>query len=84
MAYFLLGNSNIPLLIKSLDNIPETPTNISAMVPGVVILTLDFSSKLLFAGKLVILRKNDELLLHKEFLSLCHIRCILSLCIRDL
>ena len=38
------------LLIDSvLDNICETPTRISAMIPGVVILTIHFSSKLIFA-----------------------------------
>ena len=67
-----------------LDNILEIPTSISTMILGVVILTVDFSSKLIFARKLVILRKSDELLLHKEFLSLCHIRCILGLYIRYL
>ena len=41
------------------------------MILGVVILTIYFSSMILFAEELVILRKSDELLIHKEiFLSL--------------
>ena len=72
-----------------LDNIPETPARISIMIPGVVIpgvviLTIDFSSKLIFARELVILRKSDKLFLHNEFLSLCHIGCILGLRIKGL
>ena len=67
-----------------LDNIPENPARISTMIPGVVILTVDFSSKLIFAKELVILRKSDELLLHNEFLSLCHIGCIPGSFIRGL
>ena len=67
-----------------LDNIPKTTTSIIILIPRVVILIVDFSSKFLFSGELVTLRKSDELLLHNEFLSLCHIKCILGLCIRDL
>ena len=67
-----------------LCNIPKTPTKISIMILGVVILTINVFSKLLFVGELVILRKNDELLLHNDFLSLYHIKCILNLCIGDL
>ena len=67
-----------------MDNVPKTQARISTMILGVVILRVDFSSKLLFVRELVIMRKSDELLLYKEFLGLCHIRCILGLCIRDL
>ena len=72
------------LIDPILDNIPETPTGISTMIPGVVILTINFSFKLFFVGELVILRKRDELLLQKELLNLCHIRCISGLCIRGM
>ena len=67
-----------------LDNILETPTRISTMILRVMILTLEFSSKLIFARELVILRKSDELLLHNEFLSLRHNRCVLGLYIRGM
>ena len=54
-----------------LDNIPETPTRISTMILGVVILTIYFSFKIFFGEELEILRKSEELLIHKEiFLSL--------------
>ena len=59
-----------------MDNIYETPTLISTMILGVVILIVDFFSKLIFVRELMILRKSDELLLHNEFLNLCHIGCI--------
>ena len=73
------------LVYPVLENIPETPSRISIVIPRVVILIVDFYSKLLFVGELVILRKSDEILLHKGFLlSLCHIKCILGLCIRGL
>ena len=49
---------------------------VGGVTPGVVILIVDFSSKLLFTGKFVILRKSDVLLIQQEFLSLCHIICI--------
>ena len=67
-----------------LDNILETPTRISTMIPGVVILTIDFFSKLIFAKELVILWKSDELLLHNELHSFYHIEYILGSRIRGL
>ena len=57
-----------------MDNIPETLIKMSTMILGVVILIVDFSSKIIFTRELVILRKSDELLLHNEFLSLCILR----------
>ena len=85
MASFFSKEIHRDFLIDHvLENIPETPAIIIIMIIGVVILTIDFSSKLIFSRKLVILRKSGEFLLHNEFLSLCHIRCILGSCIRGL
>ena len=65
----------------------ETPTGISTMIRGVIILTIYFSPEFLFIGELVIMGKCDEFLFQKEikgFLSLCHIKGILYLSIRGL
>ena len=62
----LLRKLQHSLIDHVLYNIPETPTSISTMILGVMILIVDFSSKLIFAGKFVILRKSDELLFHKD------------------
>ena len=67
-----------------LDNILETLARINTMILGVVILTINVFSKLLFVGEFLILRKSDKLLLHKDFPSLCHIKCILNLCFEGL
>ena len=64
-----------------LDNILKTPARISIMIPGVVILAIDF---FIFVRELVILRKSVELLVHNILPSLCHIGCILGSCIKGL
>ena len=65
MASFFSRNFSIPLL-SYLDNIPKTPTRISLMILGVMILTIYFSLEFLFVGELVILEKCDEFLHYEE------------------
>ena len=65
MASFFSRNFSIPFL-SYLDNIPKTPTRISIMILGVMILTIYFSLEFLFVGELVILEKCDEFLHYEE------------------
>ena len=85
------GSSSITMATFSvdfiLDKMSKYLTRISTMVLGVMIVTVYFSFKYLFVWELVILGQGDEFFLQKEikdFLSLCHIKRILYLCIRGL
>ena len=87
MAFFFLRELQYPLIDHVLDNMSENRTRISTMFRGVMILTVYFSPEFLFIGELVIIGKCDEFLFQKEikdFLSLCHIKGILYLCIRGM
>ena len=62
-GFFFLKELQYSLIDPILDNILEIPIRITAMILGIVILTVYFSPKLYFVRELVILGKCDEFLL---------------------